>query len=274
MATYPDSPELPQGTDATDVNPQTWNAFVDNINALADDLVACRVDDQAFPGTDHTAGQSLNIYDALSAIKHMLSALSGNDNWYDAIVGSLKAHTHIVGSGGLIPFGSLGADNVRQIVLHPPFNRVYSYKLRGADPSGANTITLSQDQDVVSNIARNYYDGVSTEASLQDVYVCIRFTLPINFTAWAVTDAIKIEFRTGSATVSNSHVDVYVYKSGSGSLVASSVDNASVNWAEASIDDSSLETWAANDIIEIYIKLESKDSNFARIGKITFNYTA
>lgn len=276
MATYPDNPELPQGDgENTDFDPALWNAVVDNLNAIADDLVACRADDQAFPGTDHTAGQSLNIYDALSAIKHMLSALSGNDNWYNAIVGSLKAHTHAVGQGGFVPFSSLGADGVRSVVLEPDYDGAFStYKLRGAAASGANTITLTTDIDVVSNIGRNYYQGISAEATLQDVYVCIRFTLPINFGTWASDNAIKVDFCTGSATVADNHVDIYVYKSESGSLVASSVDKASVNWAEAVIDNSDLGTWAANNILEIYLKLESKDSNFARVGKITFNYTA
>lgn len=275
MSTYPNNPEVIKVVASDGIDAAVWNAVIDNINAIADDLVLCRSDDQAFPGTDHTADQCATMDDIFQAIKHMLSELTGNDNWYDDFFGSLEAHTHIVDSGGLIPFGSLGADDVRIIVLEPPYNRMYTYKLRGAAASGANTITLSMDQYVASGyIAHNYYEGISAEGTLQDVYVAIRFTLPVDFGAWSVNEAIKVGFQTGVATVSDSHVDVYIYKSGVEAQVASSEDNASINWSEAVIDGSALGTWAVNNIIEIYLKLESKDSNFARIGKVTFNYTA
>jgi len=46
---------------------------------------------QDFPGTDHTADQATTIEEELDAIRHMLSDLGGETNWYDEVPVSLKA---------------------------------------------------------------------------------------------------------------------------------------------------------------------------------------
>jgi len=272
---YPTIPDLDQGYGAMVIDEVKWNLFIDNINAIADDLVAARADSQTFPGTPHTAEQSGNLLEILEAIKHELSDISGETNWYDDPLASLKIHSHAVGRGGLIPWEDLGADNDRCIEQHSPLSGMYTFKLRGGSPSGENTITLSYNQDIVSYVAHNYVNGVSAESDLQDVYIPVRFTLPLDFGVWATIDAIKIEYKTGSAVPTNSHVDVYIYKSGNADLIASSEDNASTTWGEILFDVSDLgSSWSANDIIQLYIKLESRNSNFARIGKLKLNYKA
>jgi len=40
--TYPDAPNISQGTSDTEVNETNWNIFVDNINAIADELISMR----------------------------------------------------------------------------------------------------------------------------------------------------------------------------------------------------------------------------------------
>ena len=249
--------------------------MIDNINAVGADLVDARGDGQVFPGTPHTAGQCADIDDMLQAIKHMLVEISGETNWYDDPAGSLKVHNHSIGQGGLVPWGSLGVSNSRKIELHPQYpGTVLTMSLRGAPASGNNIITISTDVDVVSYVGRHYYEGVSSQASLQDYYIALRFTLPIDFGSWTPTNAIQIEYRTGSALSSDCHVDVYVYKSGNGSVVSSSENNVNVSWSNIGISGSSLGTWSPNDILEIYVKLESRNNNYARIGKICFNYNA
>ncbi|HGE71846.1 TPA: hypothetical protein ENX78_13475 [Candidatus Poribacteria bacterium] len=275
MSTYPNNPNLPQGTNSTAVNTTNWNALIDNINAIGADLVDARGDGQTFPGTPHTAGQCGDIDDILQAIKHLIADISGETNWYNAPSGSLKSHNHTSGQGGLIPWSSLGSSNSRKLEIHPQYQgAVITSSLRGASPSGNNTITISPIIDVVSYIGRHCYEGVSNQPSLQDYYVAFRWTLPIDFGSWAVSNAIQIEYRTNSALSSDCHVDVYVYKSGSGSLIASSENNVNVNWSNISISGSALGTWVANDIIEIYLKFESRNNNYARVGKITLNYNA
>lgn len=275
MATYPNNPNLTQGTNATAVNASNWNTLVDNINAIGSDLVDARGDSQAFPGTPHTAGQCGDINDILQAIRHILTHVSGETNWYNAPPGSLKLHNHTSGQGGLIPWSSLGSSVSRKVELHPQYRGALLTKsLRGASPSGNNTITINTDVDVVSYIGRHYYEGTSSQLSLQDYYVAVRFTLPIDFGSWASSNAIQIEYKTGSALSSDCHIDAYIYKSGSGSVIVSSENNVNLNWSNIGISGASLGSWSAGDIIEMYLKLESRNNNAVKIGKIAFNYTS
>ena len=274
MATYPSDPSLPQGTNATEVNSTNWNTLVDNINAIGSDLVDAQGDSQEFPGTDHTAGQATDLDDMLQAIKHMLADIGGETNWYNEPAASLKVHNHSTGQGGAVPWSSISSGS-RSTELHPEYpGAVWTTSLRGASASGNNTLDRSTDQDVVDNVAHNYYEATSSETSLQDYYVGLRYTLPEDFDAWASSNAIQIEYKTESEVSLNSHVDVYVYKSGTATLVSSSENNSSTAWSTIVIDDSALGSWSAGDIIEIYLKLETRNDYYARVGKISFNYTS
>jgi hypothetical protein len=256
-ATYPTSPALDAGTSETAIDPTNWNKFVDNINAIGADLVDARGDGQDFPGTDHTAGQCTDIDDMLQAIKHMIAAITGETNWYDAVETNLAAL-----------YGARHED------LQPEYpGGVWTPSLRGAAPSGNNTGTASLGSDVVSYVNYNYYEFTSSEGSLQDYYVAIRWTIPPDFSAWAESNAVQIALKTESATSGNCHVDVYIYKSGTAEQVASSENNASTTWAIITIDDSALGSWSAGDVMEMFIKLESQNSYYARSGRIRFNYT-
>lgn len=273
--TYPTALTIAQGTGTTVLNTTNWNIFVDQINAIAADLVAVRTEVETFAGTDHTAAQATDLATALGSIRHQLTHLSGESDWLSATAGSLKVHSHAVGQGGLIPWSSLGVDNTRKIELHPIYSGgVITTSIRGAAASGSNTITITNGIDVVSYVGRHYYDGTSAEATLNDSYVVLRTTLPKDFAAWATSNAIQIEYRTESALSSDCHVDVYIYKSGTGSVITNSDNNVNVNWSNITIDDSLLGSWSPSDILEIYLKLESKNNNYARIGKCCFNYSA
>ncbi len=274
MATYPTSPALAEVTNATAVDPTWGESIRENINAIGADLVDGRGDGQTFPGTDHTSGQSTDIDDALQAIRHILSDISGETNWYDDAAGSLKVHDHTVGEGGAIVWAALGG-NARFREIHPEYpGAVSTLSLHGGAASGANTVTNSTGQDVVSNVGHNYYESTSAETSLQDRYIALRFTLPEEFTAWAVANAIQVEYRTEHASYVNCGVEVYIHKSGGAGLIASAVENASTTWANITIDDSDLGAWSAGDIMEIYIKLESRNDYFARCGSVIFNFTS
>lgn len=273
-ATYPTNPALPAGDNSTLVNPTNWNTLIDNINAMGADLVDGRGDGQAFPGTDHTAAQAADLDDILQAIKHMLADIGGEANWYDDPGGSLKVHTHATGQGGAVPWSSI-ASNARFRQIFPKYpGEVETLSLRGAAASGSNTITRSSGEDVVSYVARHYHEATSSEVSLQDGYIAIRFTLPEEFTAWATANAIQIEYKTESGTSTNCHVDVYIYKSGTAAQVASSENNANTTWSTLTIDDSALGSWSAGDIMEIYLKLETRSDFYARVGGITLNFTS
>jgi len=275
MGTYPSSSELDQGTINTPVDLTNWNKFIDNINALTADLVDARGDGQAFPGTDHTAEQATDIDDAMQALRHILAELSGETYWYTAPAGSLKAHTHAVGQGGLIPWGSLGASNARLIHLPPIYpGGLQTNSLRGAGASGNNNITVTNVVDVVSYVGRHAYVGSSAQTSLMDTYIALRHRLPIDFGAWDTSTAIQIEYKTDSVLSTDCHVDIYVYKSGNGNIITNSENNVNVNWSNISLSAASLGSWSAGEILEIYLKLESRNNNAARVGRIAFSYTS
>lgn len=272
MATYPTTPNISQGTAGTAVNPTNWNMLVDNINAIGADLVDSRGDGQTFPGTPYSPGQSSDLDDALQAIRHMVSQISGETNWYDQPTGSLVSHDHSAGEGGSVPWSSLGSGS-RTLTLHPGYSgMVWTTSLRGAAASGDNLLDTSSDQEVVSDVAYNYYEATSSEVTRQDIYVAMCWTLPEDFSSWASDSAIGISYRTESGTYTNCHVDVYVYKSGTGSLVASDTDNTSTSWASITIDDSALGSWSDGDTLELFFKLETSNNYFSRVGKVTFSY--
>ncbi len=275
MPTYPTSPALPTVTTATAIDTTWGNSIVNNINAIGADLVDARSDIQDFPGIDHTAGQSTDINDMLCAIRHMIAQLSGQINWYDDFSGSLKNHTHAAGQGGQISWAYVGASNVRLIELHALYpGYVQTNSLRGAAASGTNIITVASGDDVTSYISRHYIEGNSAEATLQDTYIAVNITLPKDFTTWATSNAIQVQYITENISTTNCKVDLYAYKTGTAGVIASSIDNASITWSNITIDDSSLGSWSAGDVLELYIKLSSKSNYYARIGKISLNYTS
>ncbi len=255
-ATYPVTPGIAQGTNGTAVNPTNHNIFVDNINALGADLVAARGDGQDFPGTDHSALQATDIDDILQGIKHMIAEITGETNWFDA------------------PSTDLSKFYTRFVELHPDYpGKVTTLSLRGAAASGTNTVTENSGEHVVSNVSRHYHENSSAEASLQDSFIAVRWTIPDDFDAWATSNAIQIEYITESGTYLNCHVDVYFYKSGTEAQLTNTTDRASTSWATLTFDDSALGSFSAGDVIEIYIKLETRNNYYARVGKIRFNYT-
>ena len=169
-------------------------------------------------------------------------------------------------------------DTLSQAVVefHPRYpGAVKTFSLRGAAHSGNNEVDFSVDQDVVSHVAHNYYEVTSSEASLQNCYVALRYTLPDDFVSWADMNAIQIEFRTESATYLNSHVSAYVYYPAAstiaGSVLDSNTHNAQTEWSVI-ILDAGATTWKAGDVLELYIDLAARNNYFARAGTVTLNY--
>lgn len=274
MATYPSNPNLPQGTYDTAVNPANWNTLINNINSMGADLVEARGDVQIFPGVPHTPGQCSDVKDSLNAIRHQIATISGETNWYDDTLASLKSHNHSTDKGGAIPWSSIGTGN-RSISLYPEYpGGVWTTSLRGSAPSGNNTLERSTGQDVVSYVVRNYYEAISSESSLQDYYIGLIYTIPENFNVWASSNAILVEYKTGSGASINCGVDIFIYKSGNANLIASSENNINTSWSNISINNSILGTWLPGDIMELYVKLKTKSNYYARVGRINFNFTS
>lgn len=272
LATYPNKPNLPRVNSETYVDSIWGNSVIDNINAIGEDLVNTFGDGQNFPGTEHSHGQIQNLNGAIQAIRHMLVHITGKTNWYDEPSGSLKVHNHSLEQGGAIPWSSIGTTNYRNIIIYPQYSgAIQTNSLRGAVASGNNSITITTGVELISNVGKYYYEGISNQTNLNDTYIALVHVLPVDFNAWS-ENAIQIEYKTGSLLSSNSHIDAYIYKSGTSGVIFSIENNVNTSWSTINVNSNSLGIWSPGEVLELYIKMESKSHNYVRVGKIKFSY--
>lgn len=272
LATYPSKPNLPSVNSETYVDSIWGNSVIDNINAIGEDLVNSFGDGQNFPGTEHSPGQIQNLSEAIQAIRHMLVHITGKTNWYDEPNGSLKAHNHSFEQGGSVPWSSIGTTNYRNIVIYPQYSgAIQTNSLRGAVASGNNSITITTGVELISNVGKYYYEGISNQTNLNDTYIALVYVLPVDFNSW-LENAIQIEYKTSSLLSSNSHVDVYIYKSGTSGVIVSIENNVNTNWTTINVASNLLGSWSAGEVLELYIKMESKSNNYVRVGRTIFSY--
>lgn len=163
----------------------------------------------------------------------------------------------------------------RTVVLiadHPDID--WSWEMRGVSQSDKSTLRRSVGRESISGALYRYSQGVSQEASLQSIYKVVTYTLPDDFTSWSSMNAISIKYRTESATYLNSHVSVHIFESGNMDEITSAQDNTGTEWSTITIDDTQLSDWSAGDVLEIYIKLATRNNYYARVGDITLNYVS
>ncbi len=170
---------------------------------------------------------------------------------------------------------SVSKPHIRFVELHPPYpGAVWTGSCRGATYSGHNNVERSISQEAVCNREHNYYEVTSGEASLQDYSVALCWTIPDDFRAWAEMNPIVIDFRTESGTYLNAHVGVKIYKAGWASGLSESSHNTDTGWAVIIIEPMDVKGWKPGDVMEIYLKLASRNDYYARVGSIRFNYVA
>jgi hypothetical protein len=117
---------------------------------------------------------------------------------------------------------------------------------------------------------------------LNEYTVAVRATLPQDFSAWATSNAIQIDYRTENASTAESAISYAVYLSSDSTTAVSalSADAANTSWTTASIDDSVLDDasapeWdAAGETAIIYVRMRSRNDNYVRLGDIRLNYLA
>ncbi len=142
----------------------------------------------------------------------------------------------------------------------------------------------------------NYYEWTSTQASLQDYTVAIKFTLPSDFSAWATSDAIKVNFVTEVTTNTKNKLDITLYNMTStpDTPVAQVVTQASGTnavWTSASFDDTLLDDGSGPDLdtagqtgvlfLKVYSLLDAVNCTggvnngcYVRLGDIQLSYLA
>jgi len=163
-----------------------------------------------------------------------------------------------------------GAANVEDLTFEPEYPDTVIYK------DGTNNMgTLTSDWDSVT--PEHFYQWTTTQASLQDIDLRFRYSLPPDF---ASTGNFTFRYRTQDAVNTNDKVDVTVYDVTDAATCGSSLTNNGVAWATATITAATLNTGCAGlsvgDIMEIRVHLSALKSagteHWAQIGKINHLY--
>ncbi len=157
-------------------------------------------------------------------------------------------------------------EQTTEVNLHAEFQNA-SYQADATENTGQLSVSLD-------NITqRNFYLWNSTRATLQDYDVVVRVSLPADFARWD-SAPLSVSYRTTSADVTNSKVDVSLFDT-NGTPVAlggSATGLASTSWGTSALTFDTGATWTAGQEFLIKFKLYAKDNYQAHIGSMKLKY--
>ncbi len=165
--------------------------------------------------------------------------------------------------------------------------------------SGSATTNGTMTSDTIHDTTagwENYYEWTSTQGSLQDYTIAVKVMLPSDFSAWASSNAVQINYATENTATAKNKLDVSIYNmtTNPDKVVYQTLTNASGTngvWTTATVDDSQLvdstsPDWStAGETAVIFIKPYSlvdavnctggvDNGCYVRIGDIVLNYVA
>ncbi|MDD3474797.1 MAG: hypothetical protein PHP08_02760, partial [Candidatus Dojkabacteria bacterium] len=149
----------------------------------------------------------------------------------------------------------------------------YPGAVLAADGS-SNTGFMTSDAEGTTYDSMNYYEWSSSETSLQDYDVRLRFTIPSDFAAWG-TDAFTFNLSTESGSSSDNKVDFYLYEESSATVDDSSIGRymPAGTWGTTTLQGADLgDCNAAGETCLILIRMYSANDYYTRIGDIDINY--
>jgi hypothetical protein len=150
----------------------------------------------------------------------------------------------------------------------------YPGAILAADGSD-NTGSMTSDAEGTSSNSMNYYEWSSSETTLQDYDIRVRFTLPSDFVSWD-TDAIVFNYATETTSSSDNKADIYVYEESTATVDASFTDRVSATagvWGSSTIPNTSLtDCDTAGETCVFILRMYSTNDNYTRIGDITLKY--
>jgi hypothetical protein len=163
--------------------------------------------------------------------------------------------------------------------------------------SGSATTTGTLDSDTARDSTEgwlNYYQWSSTQASLQDYTIAVKFQLPSDFSAWATSNAVQVMYTTEYTSTNANKVDVTLYNmtSSPDTPVVQSTNNVSSSagvWSSVTIDDSILNDNTGVDLdtsdqtavvfLKAYSMVDTTNCTggadngcYTRIGDVILNY--
>ena len=140
----------------------------------------------------------------------------------------------------------------------------------------------------------NYYEWTTAQtATLQDYHIAVKFQLPTNFSDWATSNAIQVNYQTEVTNNTKNKVDVTLYNMTDTphQPVYQSLSNTSTSWSTVTIDKSALNDNVGADLdaadevgllmLKVYSLLDATNCTagadngcYTRIGDIVLNYLA
>ena len=174
------------------------------------------------------------------------------------------------------------ARHVKVVRLSPEYANVVFY----AD--GTNNLgTLTSGVDTQNNHYYTYYQWSTSQTTLQDYDVYVRWPVPMEFDGFPVgtDDALVVDIATATTSSTDNAVDVTLYKDGTAgsSSIIDKVSTTAGVWmtdqegtAVIKFDDSDavLSSLSAGDVLVIRITLKANDTNsgWAKVGSIRIKY--
>ncbi|MBD3238013.1 MAG: hypothetical protein GF332_00010 [Candidatus Moranbacteria bacterium] len=173
----------------------------------------------------------------------------------------------------------------KSVVFSPEFAGASLTDFYGAGTDINTSGSFTSDTEISSgNNLRNFYQWSSNRPSLQSYTIALRITLPQDFSAWATSNALVINYATQSINSADNSLDLYLYLSSDDSTAVTSstglVSTSASGWEQVVIDDSVLDNgaapeWdAAGETAMLYFRTSSQGGNFIRVGDVNLNYLA
>lgn len=139
----------------------------------------------------------------------------------------------------------------------------------------SNVGVMTSDSEGTSSNSMNYYEWSSSETSLNDYDVRVRFKLPSDFYSWG-GGGITFNLATEATGTTNNKADIYVYEQSSATVDGSSTGQASSSagvWKQSNVAGTDLnECTGAGTICMFVIKMSSANDSYTRVGDIQITY--
>lgn len=166
--------------------------------------------------------------------------------------------------------GTIGVGSGSDIILCPEYSGAVLCA-SGSDNTGA----MTSDSEVDSNFRNNYYEWISEEETFQSYDISVQIPIPSDFCGFksGVDEALTIAIKTEENANTNNKLDITINIDGfAGSSSLSAIySSVAATWEIFGFDetDSVLEAVQPGDILNILIRLYSKDSKYSRVGRIS-----
>jgi len=139
----------------------------------------------------------------------------------------------------------------------------------------SNSGMMTSDSEGTESKYMNYYEWTSSQTTLQDYDVRVRFTLPEDFAGWT-ENAIKLSYATESIDPDVAKLDLYLFEQSSETVDTQKLEQVSkepAKWTNTIIKSSNIEQCAeAGNTCVLVIRGYSSNDHYVRMGDIEITY--